>query len=63
MELTQHVNGLEGQLHQVRDHSETLEKDLNAVRDLCMKLDNQKETLQDDLTDSRRKCTEVRLCV
>ncbi|KAF4519698.1 hypothetical protein B566_EDAN003948, partial [Ephemera danica] len=57
-EVKRTLQATEGQMRQVRDHSQGLEKDLNAVRDLCMKLDTQKEALQEELDHSRRQCNE-----
>jgi predicted nucleic acid-binding Zn-ribbon protein len=53
------VKNLESELRQVKEQSESFEKDLNAVHELCMKLDNQKECLETDLKSSNKISLEV----
>ncbi|XP_006617235.2 centrosomal protein of 135 kDa [Apis dorsata] len=50
-ELTQNVASLETQLRQQGEQKHRAEADLTAVRDLCMKLDEQKDTLMAQLDD------------
>lgn len=50
---------LESELRQVKEQSESFEKDLNAVHELCMKLDNQKESLESELKCSKKRSLEV----
>ncbi|XP_076297587.1 uncharacterized protein LOC143217320 isoform X2 [Lasioglossum baleicum] len=50
-ELTQNVASMETQLRQHGDQRQRAESDLTAVRDLCMKLDQQKDTLMHQLDD------------
>ncbi|XP_076748654.1 uncharacterized protein LOC143422118 isoform X1 [Xylocopa sonorina] len=50
-ELTQSVAGMESQLRQQGEQKHRAEADLCAVRDLCMKLDQQKDTLMQQLDD------------
>ncbi|XP_046487529.1 centrosomal protein of 135 kDa isoform X1 [Neodiprion pinetum] len=50
-ELTQNVASMETQLHQESEQRRRAEGDLNAVRDLCVKLDQQKESLEVQLVD------------
>lgn len=48
-ELTQTVASLENQVRQQTEQRARTEADLNAVRDLCVKLDQQKESLMKEL--------------
>ncbi|XP_025602495.2 testis-specific gene 10 protein isoform X2 [Athalia rosae] len=48
-ELTQNVASMETQLHQQDEQRKRVEADLNAVRDLCVKLDQQKNSLEAQL--------------
>ncbi|XP_066590884.1 centrosomal protein of 135 kDa isoform X2 [Prorops nasuta] len=50
-QLTQSVASLEAQLRQQTEQREMAEADLIAVRDLCMKLDHQKDSLMLQLED------------
>ncbi|XP_044582223.1 centrosomal protein of 135 kDa isoform X6 [Cotesia glomerata] len=50
-ELTQNVASLETQIRQQLEHRGTAETDLNAVRDLCVQLDQQKEALKKEIND------------
>ncbi|XP_076646468.1 uncharacterized protein LOC143355509 isoform X2 [Halictus rubicundus] len=50
-ELTQNVASMETQLRQHGEQRQRAESDLTAVRDLCMKLDQQKDTLMHQLDD------------
>ena len=50
-ELTQTVASLETQIRLQMDQRQRAEADLNAVRDLCVKLDQQKENLVKELGD------------
>ncbi|XP_053977812.1 centrosomal protein of 135 kDa isoform X1 [Hylaeus volcanicus] len=50
-ELTQNIASMETQLRQQEEQRHRAEADLNAVRDLCVKLDQQKETLVQQLDD------------
>nr|XP_012140543.1 PREDICTED: centrosomal protein of 135 kDa-like isoform X2 [Megachile rotundata] len=50
-ELTQNVASMETQLRQQGEQRRRTEADLNAVRDLCVKLDQQKDTLMLQLDD------------
>ncbi|XP_015111605.1 centrosomal protein of 135 kDa isoform X1 [Diachasma alloeum] len=50
-ELTQNVASLETQVRQQTEQRARTEADLNAVRDLCVKLDQQKENLMKELGD------------
>nr|XP_033320790.1 centrosomal protein of 135 kDa isoform X2 [Megalopta genalis] len=50
-ELTQNVASMETQLRQQGDQRQRTEADLTAVRDLCMKLDQQKDALMHQLDD------------
>jgi len=58
--LTKCVKTLELELRTVKEQSEAFEKDLNAVHELCMRLDSQKESLEDELKTSNKKGLEVR---
>ncbi|XP_059479845.1 centrosomal protein of 135 kDa isoform X1 [Neocloeon triangulifer] len=57
--LTRLVKNLEVELRTVKEQSESFEKDLNAVHELCMKLDSQKESLEDDLKLSNKRSLEL----
>ncbi|CAG5074975.1 Similar to CEP135: Centrosomal protein of 135 kDa (Homo sapiens) [Cotesia congregata] len=50
-ELTQNVASLETQIRQQLELRGTAETDLNAVRDLCVQLDQQKEALKKEIND------------
>ncbi|XP_057321420.1 centrosomal protein of 135 kDa isoform X2 [Microplitis mediator] len=50
-ELTQNVASLETQVRQQLELRTTAETDLNAVRDLCVQLDQQKESLKKEIID------------
>ncbi|XP_024940651.1 uncharacterized protein LOC107267564 isoform X3 [Cephus cinctus] len=50
-ELTQNVASMETQLRQQGEQRKRAEADLNAVRDLCVQLDQQKETLLKQIGD------------
>ncbi|KOC66279.1 Centrosomal protein of 135 kDa [Habropoda laboriosa] len=50
-DLTQNVASMETQLRQQGEQRHRIEADLIAVRDLCMKLDQQKDTLMHELDD------------
>ncbi|XP_074095969.1 centrosomal protein of 135 kDa isoform X2 [Cotesia typhae] len=50
-ELTQNVASLETQIRQQLELRGTVETDLNAVRDLCVQLDQQKEALKKEIND------------
>ncbi|XP_017758921.1 PREDICTED: centrosomal protein of 135 kDa-like [Eufriesea mexicana] len=50
-ELTQNVASMETQLRQQGEQKHRAEADLTAVRDLCMKLDQQKDVLMQQLDD------------
>ncbi|KAK1118899.1 hypothetical protein K0M31_014669 [Melipona bicolor] len=50
-ELTQTVASMESQLRQQGEQKHIAEADLTAVRDLCMKLDQQKDALMQQLND------------
>ncbi|XP_063979260.1 centrosomal protein of 135 kDa isoform X4 [Diachasmimorpha longicaudata] len=50
-ELTQNVASLETQVRQQSEQRARTEADLNAVRDLCVKLDQKKESLVKELGD------------
>ncbi|XP_033216030.1 centrosomal protein of 135 kDa isoform X2 [Belonocnema kinseyi] len=50
-DLTQSVASLETQIRQQENQRERAEADLNAVRDLCVKLDQQKDNLVQQLGD------------
>ncbi|XP_078052168.1 uncharacterized protein LOC144478274 [Augochlora pura] len=50
-ELTQNVASMETQLRQQEEQKQRTESDLTVVRDLCMKLDQQKDTLMHQLDD------------
>nr|XP_034195948.1 centrosomal protein of 135 kDa isoform X3 [Osmia lignaria] len=50
-ELTQNVASMETQLRQQGEQRHRTEADLNAVRDLCVKLDQQKDTLMQQMDD------------
>ncbi|XP_008547784.1 centrosomal protein of 135 kDa isoform X2 [Microplitis demolitor] len=50
-ELTQNVASLETQVRQQLELRKTAETDLNAVRDLCVQLDQQKESLKKEIID------------
>lgn len=49
--LTQNVASMETQLRQQIEQRHRAEADLLAVRDLCVKLDQQKDTLVEQLGD------------
>jgi predicted nucleic acid-binding Zn-ribbon protein len=57
--LTSVVEKLETELKSVKDQSEAFEKDLNAVHGLCMRLDSQKESLENELKSSNKRTLEV----
>ncbi|XP_015181799.1 PREDICTED: centrosomal protein of 135 kDa [Polistes dominula] len=50
-ELTQSVASMETQLRQQTDQRQRAEADLSAVRDLCIKMDQQKDSLMQQLED------------
>ncbi|XP_011297074.1 centrosomal protein of 135 kDa isoform X2 [Fopius arisanus] len=50
-ELTQNIASLETQVRQQTEQRARTEADLNAVRDLCVKLDQQKESLMKEMAD------------
>ncbi|XP_076665146.1 uncharacterized protein LOC143367341 isoform X2 [Andrena cerasifolii] len=50
-ELTQNVASMESQVRQQGQQRHKTESDLTAVRDLCVKLDQQKDTLMQELDD------------
>lgn len=58
-ELTSQVSGLERQLDHYKLQQERTESDLSAVRDLCMKLDKQKDTLMKELTEKDEQKSQV----
>lgn len=58
-ELTQTVASLETQIRQQIDQRQRTEADLNAVRDLCVKLDQQKECLVKELGDKEAMKAQV----
>lgn len=49
--MTQNVASMETQLRQQGEQKHRAEADLTAVRDLCMKLDQQKDVLMQQLDD------------
>lgn len=53
---------LETQLRQQGEQKHRAEADLTAVRDLCMKLDEQKDTLMAQLDDKDTLKTQVYFC-
>lgn len=55
-ELTQNVASLELQIRQQCEQRSRTEADLNAVRDLCVKLDQQKENLMKDINEKDVLC-------
>lgn len=59
--LTQSVANLETQLRQQIEQRHRAEADLMAVRDLCVKLDQQKDTLMEQLGDKDTVKTHVNL--
>ncbi|XP_035738114.1 centrosomal protein of 135 kDa-like isoform X5 [Vespa mandarinia] len=50
-ELTQNVASMETQLRQQTEQRQRAEADLSAVRDLCIKMDQQKDSLMQQLED------------
>lgn len=52
---------METQLRQQGEQRHRTEADLNAVRDLCVKLDQQKDTLMQQLDDKDALKTQVNL--
>lgn len=50
---------METQLHQQGEQRKRAEADLNAVRDLCVKLDQQKESLEGQLGDKEAMRAQV----
>ncbi|XP_076249280.1 uncharacterized protein LOC143188743 [Calliopsis andreniformis] len=50
-ELTQNVASMETQLRQQEEQRQRTQADLTAVRDLCVKLDHQKDSLMQQLDD------------
>lgn len=58
-ELTQNVASMESQVRQQGEQRHKTESDLTAVRDLCVKLDQQKDTLMQQLDDKDTCKTQV----
>ena len=58
-DLTQNVASLETQMRQLEDQKVRAESDLNAVRDLCLKLDQQKDGLMQQLEQNESLKSQV----
>ncbi|KAF2883200.1 hypothetical protein ILUMI_22975 [Ignelater luminosus] len=58
-ELTSQVSHLERQLEHYKQQQERTEADLSAVRDLCMKLDKQKDTLMKELNEKGEQKSQI----